>query len=334
MNFVNFLEEKIFFILFQISFIFLISLLLIFTNIKLSLILMIAFILIIYNILYLEVEYFKLLKKSKQIISLINNTEEKYLLGEVLPKPKEMINKAYYYAIKKSCKAMNDKISKLESEQLDYQEYIESFAHEIKTPISALSLVFDNNNDLELKEEITKIDNLVEQMLYYARSDNTEKDYFVKKLNLDEVIHTVLLKYKNYILKRKITLEVESNDVIVYTDEKWLIFIISQILQNSIKYLNKKEKKITIKSINNKNNIVLSIIDNGIGIKESDLPRIFEKGFTGTNRKKEHSTGMGLYLSKKLANRLGLDIIIESKESEYTKVNIIFPKSNMHIINE
>ena len=329
MKFLNFIEEKIFFILFEVSFIFIISLFLIVNKINIYLILLFAFLLIIYVLGYLFLEYLKIKQKEKQIKKLIDDLEEKYLIIEILPKPKEIVNQAYYYSLKKACKAMNDKISNLESEQLDFKEYVESFGHEIKTPIAALSLLCDNNNLNEIKEELIKIDNLVEQMLYYERSDNPEKDYFIKEINIDNIIHSVLLNYKNYFLKYKITLDVKTNNEIIYTDEKWLIFIISQIIQNSIKYLDKKEKIISIETINNKNNVILSIKDNGIGIKEVDLPRIFDKGFTGANRKKEHSTGIGLYLTKKLCDRLGLNINLTSKENKFTKVEIIFPKTDI-----
>ena len=98
---------------------------------------------------------------------------------------------------------MNDEISKITEEKQDYQEYVESFAHEIKIPIGALSLTFDNTKNYTLKKETDKIFQLVEQMLYYARSENTEKDYFVKQLNLDEVIHNIILKFRHSLMERK-----------------------------------------------------------------------------------------------------------------------------------
>ena len=243
-----------------------------------------------------------------------------------------MENKAYYYALKQACKSMNDRIGELEKENAEYQEYVESFVHEIKTPISALSLALENNNDFRLKQEVDKINQLVEQMLYYARSENTEKDYFVKEIQLAEIIHSVILKYMHYMLNKKITLNVHDLEHIVITDEKWLVFIISQIIQNSIKYLDKDKKEIEVWGENSNNYINLIIKDNGCGIKESDLVRIFEKGFTGTNRKKGYSTGMGLYLTKKLCDKLGLKLQIQSKEKEFTKLTITFPKSGLHKI--
>lgn len=167
-------------------------------------------------------------------------------------------------------------------------------------------------------------------MLYYARSENPENDYFVKKIKLSEVIHKVVIRYKNYLLDKKIILNVENLDYDVFSDEKWIVFIISQIIQNSIKYADKKKKQIDIKAIEEKNSMILVIFDNGCGIKESDLPRVFEKGFTGSNRNKSNSTGIGLYLVKNISDRLGLRIGIESKEKAYTKVNIVFPKTKLY----
>lgn len=330
MKFISFLEEKISFILFQVSFTFLITLFLMIFDISYILIIVFDSVLIIYTFIYLLVEYYNQKKKVDEIINLIDGLEEKYLISELIPVPKELENKGYYYALKKACKSMNDKIGILETNHLEYQEYIESFAHEVKTPISALSLTFDNENNFDLKEELEKIDNLVEQMLYYARSDNTEKDYFIKEIKLNDLLHPVILNYKNYLLKYHITLNIHNLEHIVYTDEKWLHFILSQLIQNSIKYLDKEDKQIEISSIDNKDNIILSIKDNGCGISNADLSRIFEKGFTGKNRKKEHSTGMGLYLSKKLCDRLGLKITVKSLETKYTEFNIFFPKNDIY----
>lgn len=334
MKFISFLEEKISFILFQVSFTFLITLFLIIFDISYILIIVFDSVLVIYTFIYLLVEYYNKKKKVDKIINLIDGLEEKYLISELIPVPKELENKGYYYALKKACKSMNDKIGILETNHLEYQEYIESFAHEVKTPISALSLTFDNENNFDLKEELEKIDNLVEQMLYYARSDNTEKDYFIKEMKLNDLLHPVILNYKNCLLKYHITLNIHNLEHIVYTDEKWLHFILSQLIQNSIKYLDKEDKQIEISSIDNKDNIILSIKDNGCGISNADLSRIFEKGFTGSNRKKEHSTGIGLYLSKKLCDRLGLKLIVKSLEKKYTEFSIIFPKNNIYKIND
>ena len=332
MSFITFLEEKISLILYQISFLIITTMIFLMADIQKFFLLITVGVLSIFMLGYLLSEYFRQKKKAKKIISLVDNVNEKYLISEIIKEPLEMENKAYYYALKQACKSMNDRIGELEKENAEYQEYVESFVHEIKTPISALSLALENNNDFRLKQEVDKINQLVEQMLYYARSENTEKDYFVKEIQLAEIIHSVILKYRHYMLNKKITLNVHDLEHIVITDEKWLVFIISQIIQNSIKYLDKDKKEIEVWGENSNNYINLIIKDNGCGIKESDLVRIFEKGFTGTNRKKGYSTGMGLYLTKKLCDKLGLKLQIQSKEKEFTKLTITFPKSGLHKI--
>lgn len=130
---------------------------------------------------------------------------------------------------------------------------------------------------LHIKKETDKIFQLVEQMLYYARSENTEKDYFVKQLQLDEVIHNVILKFRHSLMERKAIINIHDIENVIYTDEKWLTFILSQIVQNAIKYFDKQENKLTIYSQDNGTNILLVIEDNGCGIKASDLSRVFEK---------------------------------------------------------
>ena len=329
----SYLENKIFYILFQVSTIIIISLLLFLAEIQMFYIALIIIISSSLLVCYLLCDYHIKKKKYIQITNLVDELDDKYFISEIIPKSSNIENKAYIYALKQACKSMNDKISKLEQENLDYREYIESLAHEIKTPISALSLLFDNNNDKISKKELDKIDMYIDQVLYYARSENPEKDYFIKELNLSDVVHKVLLKYRIYLLDEKISVQVNNLDKIIYTDEKWLIFIISQIIQNSIKYIDKKDKKIEIYTTENKDNVKLIIKDNGCGIKDSDLTRVFEKGFTGSNRTKSKSTGIGLYLSKKICNKLGLEINIYSIYKEWTKLEIIYPKSNFNKMN-
>ena len=333
-SFFTFLEEKITEILFQLFFLALVVFLLIFYGVDTLFVVLLVILFISIQGFFQWCLYRKKRNASQHIIDLVDGLEETYYIADVLPKPKEFQNEAYYYALKKACKSMNDEIDKITEEKQDYQEYVESFAHEIKIPIGALSLTFDNAKNYTLKKETDKIFQLVEQMLYYARSENTEKDYFVKQLQLDEVIHNVILKFRHALMERKVIINIHDIENVVYTDEKWLTFILSQIVQNAIKYFDKQENKLTIYSQDNGTNILLVIEDNGCGIKTSDLSRVFEKGFTGSNRSKANATGMGLYLSKKLCDRLGLKLDIASTEKEYTRLTITFPKGTVHNLSE
>ncbi|VYU33541.1 sensor histidine kinase [Clostridium tertium] len=330
MSFFTFLEEKIFEILFQIFFLALVAFLLIFYGIDIVFVIFLSVFFIAVQGAFQWCLYRKKRKTSQHIIDLVDELRESYYIADILPKPKELQNEAYYYALKRACKSMNDEIGKITEEKQEYKEYVESFAHEIKIPISALSLTFDNTKNYTLKKEADKIFKLVEQMLYYARSENTEKDYFVKQLNLGEVMHNVILKFRHALMDNKANIDIHNMDNVVYTDEKWLMFILSQIVQNSIKYFNKQVNRLTIFSQDNGTNILLIIEDNGCGIKSSEISRVFEKGFTGSNRNKSNATGMGLYLSNKLCDRLGLKLNIVSKENEYTRLTITFPKGTVH----
>ena len=329
MIFLEYLEEKIFFIIASLLFILFLGIYLLLIGTDLGVIILLIILIIIFIFIYLAVSYFFIKKRYKKIIALVDSLDEKYLIKEVIDKPKNLENKAYYYALDKACKSLNDKLSEVLNSKDEYLDFLDSFIHEIKTPIAALSLYADNNNDKKIKEEVLKISRLVDKMLFYAKSDVVEKDYFIKEVTLADLVHPVLLEYKNYLLNYSFKVEVSNLDnLVVYTDIKWLNFIIGQIINNSLKYQNKKDRLVRIKGISDNNNIKLEIYDNGVGIKEADLSKVFEKGFTGSNRNKKNASGIGLYLTKKLCDKLGIDIKIESVYLKYTKVTITFPKGN------
>ena len=327
----DYIEEKIGAIIFLIFYLIILGLFLWIFEVPVVIIFIFVLVYLLAFSIFLLISYLRFKKNSEKIIKEVDDLEEKYLISEIIRKPKSIENLGYYYALKEACKAMNDKITNIDNERKEYQEYIESFAHEIKTPIAALSLDVKNIKDEVIREDINKINNWVEQVLFYARSENPEKDYFVKKLNLEEVIHGVILDYKDTLLKLKISLNIHDLENEIFTDEKWLSFIISQVIQNAIKYRNKNNNEIEIYSENSKNMVTLVIKDRGVGILGSDLPRVFEKGFTGSNRNKEYATGMGLYLCKKLCDKLNLDIIINSEVQKYTEVRIKLPKSDYNL---
>lgn len=332
MMFLEYLEEKIFFIIVSLIFTLLLSIYLLLIGIDVRIIILLAILIIFFIFISLLINYLLIKKRYRKIVNLVDNLDEKYLIKEVIDKPKNLENRAYYYALDKACKALNENLSEVENSKEEYLLFLNSFIHDIKTPISALSLYADNNNDKKVKEEVLKISRLVDKMLFYARSDVVEKDYFIKEVTLADLVHPVLLEYKNYLLNYSFKVEVKNLDNLsVYTDIKWLNFIIGQILSNSLKYQNKKDRLVRIKGTSDKNNIKLEIYDNGVGIKESDLPKVFDKGFTGSNRNKKNASGIGLYLTKRLCDKLGIDIKIESEYLKYTRVIITFPKGNYFI---
>lgn len=194
-------------------------------------------------------------------------------------------------------------------------------------------IIENNKNEVtkSIDEELRKIENYTEQALFYARSNTVEKDYYIKKVVLKEVVNDSIKKNKDILIHEKILVNVHDLEVEVYIDNKWIEFILNQIIQNSIKY--KKEDRhleIEIYAKTGKENVVLYIKDNGIGIKQGELTRVFEKGFTGTNGRLigKKSTGIGLYLCKKLCIKLGITIKLNSVQNVGTEIQLIFPKSS------
>ncbi|MGM9534411.1 MAG: ATP-binding protein, partial [Intestinibacter sp.] len=213
----------------------------------------------------------------------------------------------------------------------DYKDYIESWVHEIKLPITTMELICENNkNEItrKLQTELSRIDNFVEIILYYARLDKVYKDYIIKEIDLSKVIYETITKNKTYFIQNKMMIDVNCSHT-VFSDKKWLAFIINQILINSTKYKREPVGKISIYTEAVKDGVKLYIEDNGIGIEKSEINRIFDKGFTGTNgRQNKKSTGIGLYLSKKLCTKLGIEIYAESEINKYTRIILLFPKDD------
>ena len=222
---------------------------------------------------------------------------------------------------------MLENVNKYKYMTEDYKEYIELWIHEIKIPISASKMVIENNKNAITKsidEELDKVENYIEQALFYARSNTVEKDYYIRKVVLKEIVNESIKKNKSSLIQEKISIDIHD------LENKWIVFILNQIIQNSIKYRKKENSVMEIYANQGKENVILYIKDNGIGIKQGEITRVFEKGFTGTNGRlsNKKSTGIGLYLCKKLCNKLGIGIELNSVQNEGTEVKLVFPKDS------
>lgn len=214
-------------------------------------------------------------------------------------------------------------ISKMDSKQSEMIDYYTLWAHQIKTPIAAMRLLLQSEQSEQNKEmlaQIFKIEQYVEMVLGYLRIENTSSDLVIQNYNLSEIVKQAIRKYANVFIRKNIALEFKEMDRIVLTDEKWLVFVIEQILSNALKYSNSGKISIYMDDDEKK---ILVIEDTGIGIAEEDLPRVFEKGFTGYNgRMDKKATGIGLYLCKKIVDKLSHTITITSEVDVGTKVKI------------
>lgn len=333
MNLKSFIKDKMLLISLVLLLIIMVEILLLVYKIEPIMRIVIGIIPIILMLIAFIIEYNKKRNFYNKLKQDINELKEKYLISEVTMLPNFEEGKILKETLQETGKSMLENVNKYKYLQEDYKEYIELWIHEIKLPIAASKMVIENNKTeatKSIEEELDKIENYIEQALFYARSNTVEKDYTIKKSNLEEIINTAILRNKNILIASKINLNLHDLEKQVYTDSKWVIFILNQILQNSIKYLKEKNKTIEIYSKEQKENVILYIKDNGIGIKEGDISRVFEKGFTGENGRVlgKKSTGIGLYLCKKLCNKLGLGLELNSKKNIGTEVKITFPKGS------
>lgn len=245
---------------------------------------------------------------------------------DALPKSLDIRIDYYHKIIEKLYEELEKLTQENRQKNTDMVDYYSMWVHQIKTPIAAMNFLLDNEevDQKNLQQELFKIERYVEMVLTYIRLDSTSSDYVITKINLDEVVKDSVKKYATIFINKKIKLNFVSHETMVISDKKWLSFAIEQILGNSVKYSN-TGGEITIETCENK----LIVEDNGMGIKEEDLPRIFEKGFTGFNgRYEKKSSGLGLYLCKKTLDKLGHHIEISSKVGEGTRVEITFPKED------
>ena len=253
----------------------------------------------------------------RQLLDMAGQLSERYLISEVMELPEQAEDQVYYRLLKMAGKSMLEQISEVKRERLEYREYIEQWIHEIRTPITAMKLLCENHRTDWTKElllELEKTTRFTEQALYYARSEHTEKDYSVREMALSNVVHQAIADNKYLLLQNGVHLKVEEMQDTVYSDEKWVRFILNQLIANAVKYRS-EQPVLHFSASRQQDQVILTVEDNGIGIPSSDLPRIFEKGFTGQNgRIVQQSTGIGLYLCKRLCEKLGIGITADSSE--------------------
>lgn len=213
-----------------------------------------------------------------------------------------------------------------------HQEYVEAWTHEIKTPVAASRLILSGMHGQEavkLSHEMERIEHQVEAALYYARSSSLSNDYRISEVRLASLVGDALKRNSRYLIEKGVYPQIEVlEDLHVLADETWTAFVLSQIVVNSAKYgaSSIRFHAYDERPATSRGRTVLEVADNGPGISVADLPRVFDRGFTGANaRSQGGSTGMGLYLSALLCRRMGLGIAIASEEGEGTRVIISFP---------
>ena len=279
------------------------------------------------GLIYICINFINYYKKHIQLYKLQNEIS---ISLENLPSPKTLMEEDYTNLILTLNKEYKTYISKSDIAKSDMIDYYTMWVHQIKTPISAMKLLIQTSESeisSDLSSELFKIEQYVEMVLSYIRLGSNENDFVIKEYDLDNIVRQAIRKYAPLFIRKKINLDFQPTTYKVLTDEKWLVFVIEQLLSNAIKYTNKG--KISIYPLENKK---LVIEDTGIGISKEDIPRIFDKGFTGYNgRTDKKATGLGLYLCKNILDKLSHKISIESEVGVKTKVILDLSMLNVNI---
>ena len=261
-----------------------------------------------------------LLRQAEQL-------EERYLLPEILPPPVTAEEAVYRRLLQMAEKSMLEQVAEAQRQRKAYREYIEQWVHEIKTPITAAELLCENHRSplsREILAQLERITRCTEQALYYARSEHTEKDYLIREIQLNSLVSSAIAENKYLLRQGGVCIEVGNLTDTVCTDDKWVRFILDQIIGNAVKYRG-PSPRLRFDAEERSGQICLVVEDNGMGIPAEDLPRVLEKGFTGRNGRTVHSsTGMGLYLCSRLCDKLGIGLEIHSRDGEGTAVRLVF----------
>ena len=270
------------------------------------------------------------------VFLLMNLSSESYFLAFEIVAFFYMVYLVFMAFLNKKEEKLKNQIQELEEANLnlrndfiakekELQEYFLIWIHQIKTPITAGKLICDsdieNENVKNIKKELIYIEDYTNMALSYLKMANHNTDMDISLVNLDDIIRPLIKKYAILFISNNIKLEYKKLNVKVITDSKWCMVVIEQLLSNAIKYTKNGTVSITF---NEKENY-LEIKDNGIGIKDSDLPKIFDKGYSGFNgRQNQKSTGIGLFLVKQILDKLGQKVKLESKLDEGTSVKVYF----------
>ncbi len=283
-----------------------------------------AFLSLFITFLWCILDFYKFIRKIRQV-------EEARLNFKIalspLPEADHLIEELYKNFIEDLYEDRLEIISETEKEKSNREDYYTLWVHQIKTPIAALGLLLRSDhveeNTFFMEQELFKIEQYAEMVLQYIRLESLSFDLILKEYAIYEIIKQSVKKYAYSFIGKKLSLNLEEFKLKAVTDEKWLSFILEQLLSNCIKYTAEGEIKIGL-AADNSRTVIIS--DTGIGIKPEDLSRIFDRGFTGYNgRMDKTSTGIGLYLCEKVAYKLSIELSVSSKVNEGTTYRIYFP---------
>lgn len=277
-----------------------------------------AFVLVVYSL----VSFYRSFRKQKQLELLA--TKNLQLSNLVfLPKAATLSEQTYQEVLRLVLENKNQEQEELQQKQRAMLDDFGLWLHQIKTPVAALDLLIQSGqlDPRTMKNEVFKINEYLQMILNYMRQNLDQADFVFQQLSIEKIIKSVVKKYATFFSQKDLSLQLGNLEGSVYSDQKWLVFILEQVIFNAIKYT--ENGMISISFSDNQ----LTIQDTGMGIRSEDLPRVFEKGYTGMNgREQQRASGLGLYLSQEAAEKLGCRLYIESQIKKGTTVTIVFPE--------
>ena len=273
-------------------------------------------------------DFFRQRARLRELEAVLDGLDQKYLFAECAPAPKNLYERRLFELTRRAGRAMTGAVSDARAAQREYRDYVEGWVHEIKTPITAARLIcqkLDGDTRRRLICELDQVQAHVERALFYARAESPERDCVIRQTQLSQLVAQAVGEHRALLIQSGVRVETDGLDRSVYTDGKWAAFILGQLLQNAARYRG-PEPVVTISARPLGRQVQLTVADNGLGIPAQELPRVFDRGFTGSNgRARGGSTGIGLYLCKKLAVFLELGLEITSEEGRGTTVTLTFP---------
>lgn len=292
----------------------------------------------IFGMLGIVIEYARRRRFLRQLERAAEELESPAWVQEMVQCPTYAEGELEYEVLRRVGKAACDEVAEGRRQTDDYRDYIESWVHEAKLPLAAAHLILENldgsEDDLsrvdDLARELARVERYIDQALYYARSEVVERDYLIRRWDLKTLVTGAIKANARELIAAHVAPVCENLDFEVFTDEKWLEFILGQLIQNSIKYAREDGAKIVFSGALldeglASERIELTVADNGCGVCAADLPRVFEKGFTGDNgRTTKRATGIGLYLVARLCSKMGIDVTAASEPGEGFVVTFAF----------
>lgn len=313
--------------------------------------LLIAAVVVVSALLSVAIDYRRKRPFYGDLAACIDDVEHPLWIFEMVDEPDFLEGRLAYEALNAVSKAANDDVSEYRRQSQDYREYVETWVHEAKSPLAAAHLMLENLMEgvpadevgealLEkteaLGEELDRFEGFIEQALFFARSESLDRDYLIRPYSLQKLVGDAVRANARVLMGAHVAPYRIDLEQTVFTDEKWMNFILGQLIQNSAKYAAGEGAELVFSSCLrdaglSSERIELEVRDNGCGVDRADLSRVFDRGFTGENgRSGKRATGIGLYLVKRLCDKMGLAVSAQSSPGEYFAVTISFPTNKMH----